>query len=84
MDGAHHGATQTKSPAIDGLGPGSGHLLCLRYLCDRYVLVSRHQGMRLESIRFNLTEEDFVKALSFIRTHLAPAPDPYEDLYEFE
>jgi hypothetical protein len=54
----------------------------LRFVDD--VLVSRHQGMRLEPIRFNLTEEDFVKALSFIRTHLAPAPDPYEDLYEFE
>jgi hypothetical protein len=48
------------------------------------VLISRHQGMRLEPIRFNLTDEDFVKALSFIRAHLVPVPDPYEELYESE
>lgn len=48
------------------------------------VLFSRHQGMRLESVRFNLTDEDFIKALSFIRVHLAPNPDPYEEIYEFD
>lgn len=48
------------------------------------VLFSRHHGKRLETARFTLIDEDFVKALAFIRAHLAPIPDPYEELYEFE
>jgi len=36
------------------------------------VLRSRHQGVKLESVRRDLTDEGFSEALRFIREHLTP------------
>jgi hypothetical protein len=47
-------------------------------------LYSRHKGMTLKRVQYDLNDENFVKAWYFIRSHLSPESDGYEVFYEEE